>query len=306
MSSADDFEQKINSYLHRHKRSKTIWIVIIIAVAALLVFQGMLRGGFDIFQPPGKDQDIPDKGLGLTNIPSPLGGVDYTDEKENIKNVCVYDEFSKKGIDNVKIFLDNSGASRTTAFGCAEFNMPSDANKHLIFIKGESLLRPFNYTRAIDMDSTSDTIEFYVNLYDDNDLYEIAYTLLNEERAKLDLPLFKKGNDLNAQRWAEYLHKNMMTVNGMMENARAQIVHTHGYITKLNNVICEKEKVDCPPTYYTYSCESEDCAIERGYAVERIIDGIVSNGLFKSKEFKHATIGISYDKHVMFLVVNFA
>jgi hypothetical protein len=206
----------------------------------------------------------------------------------------------------VKIFLNDRGAGRTATFGCSDISMPKDDKEHMLMIKGRSLVEPFDATRIVNAQSEISTFEFYVDLYDDNDLYKIAYTTINEYRTQHKLPTFKQSNDLNARKWAEYLHANMMTDTGMMENAKAQLVQTHGYIKKLRDVVCIKESADCPPTFYTYSCESADCIIERGEAVTRIMNVIVNSKFVKSAEFNYISIGISYDKHVMFVVVNFA
>ena len=103
------------------------------------------------------------------------------------------------------------------------------------------------------------------------------------------------------------MRKNMLADNGMMENARVQIVQTHGYLNERYSADCTKplKPSDCSQTYYTYSCETPDCTIERGDAVKKIITGILDNKPFRSKEFSYITIGISYDPHAMFLAVNF-
>jgi hypothetical protein len=222
------------------------------------------------------------------------------------KTICVYDEYSKKGIKSVGIYVDKIHGGTTTGFGCTDVVIPNDGSEHTISIKGRSLLASFKDTQTIDFTIVGRRIEFYVDLYNDRDLYEIAYKLVNKYRIKQNLPIFNRGNDLNAQEWAEHLHRNMMTDNGMMENARIQIAHTYGYINERNVPDCIKslKSSDCPQTYYTYSCESADCTIERGDTVKKIITEMLDNKSFRSKEFHYVTIGISYDPHVMFVVVN--
>lgn len=298
----DAFEKKARAYLHKNKRSRRIWLLVIVALAAILSLQGLLGGGYDqILQ---EKNELPKEPV-LQNIPNIMNGLNFAEENDVIKTICVYDEYSKKGIGNVKIFLDDRGVGRTAQFGCSDISVPKDDKDHTLMIKGRSLIEPFDSKRFVNAKSEN-TLEFYVNLYDDSDLYVIAYNMVNESREERKLPTFKQGNDLNAQKWAEYLQQNMMTDTGMMENARAQLVQTHGYIKKLRDVVCMKENMDCPPTFYAYSCETVDCTIERGEAVTRIIDAIANNRFVKSTEFKYITIGISYDEHVMFMVFNFA
>lgn len=301
----DEFEKRANRYLHKRKSSKYVWVVAIVAIVVLFTFMGLLRGSFDQFIQHTETQDRISPNFTLENIPSIIAGSNTAEKKEITKMICVFDQFSNKGIKNVKIFLDGRGIGRTTQFGCSDINLPNDGKNQVIRIEGRSLVEPFNSTRIIPPDASNTTIEFYVDLYDDADLYEIAYSVIDEYRTANKLPVFKHSNDVNAQKWAEYLHKNMLTENGMMENVQAQIVHTNGYIKKLNDVACTKKVADCPPTYYTYSCKDPGCTIERGETVGKIIMSMLQNEFFQSKAFSYISVGISYDEHVMFIVVNF-
>ena len=303
--SEDKFEQEVRRYLHKRSSSKYVWAVVIVAIAGLFAFLGLLGGNFYQILQPTETQDLTSRDFTLENIPSIMTGSNSVEKKEIVKTVCVYDQFSKKGIKNVKIFLDDISVGRTAQFGCYDIDLPNDGKKQVIRIDGRSLLEPFSDTRLILPETSNTTIEFYVDLYDNADLNEIAYSMIDEYRTTHKLPALKHSNDVNAQKWAEYLHKNMLTDNGMMENVQAQIVQTHGYIKKLNDIVCAKKAVDCPPTYYTYTCKDPDCTIELGETVKKIITEILQNDFFQSKAFSYISIGISYDEHVMFLVVNF-
>lgn len=305
IDSEDEFEKRAKRYLHKRSSSKYVWVVAIVAIVALFTFMGLLRGSFDQILQHTETQDRTSPNFTLENIPSIMAGSNAVEKKEITKMICVFDQFSNKGIKNVRIFLNDRGVGRTTQFGCSDINLPNDGKNQVIRIEGRSLLEPFNSARIVPPETSNTTIEFYVDLYDNADLNEIAYSMIDEYRTANKLPVFKHSNDVNTQKWAEYLHKNMLTENGMMENVQAQIVHTNGYIKKLNDVACTKKVVDCPPTYYTYSCKDPGCTIERGETVEKIIMSMLQNDFFQSKAFSYISVGISYDEHVMFIVVNF-
>lgn len=297
----DEFEKCVKSYLRKNNKSRKIWAIAVVAIVSVLFLQGTLKGGFDqAIQTENNDQ----MDIGLQNMPI-INSINFAEEKEVTRTICVYDEFSKKGIRDAKIYLDGKGVGRTEQFGCSYISIPKDDQDHMLTINGKSLIEPFGIAKTVNSKTKNSDLSFYVNLYNDKDLRELALKMINDYRVKHRLPEFKQGNDLNAQKWVEFLHQNMMIDNGMMENAKAQLVQTHGYIKKLREVVCMKD-TDCPPTFYAYSCESSNCTIERGESVKTIIDSISNSNFMKSKKFSYVSIGISYDQRVMFMVINLA
>lgn len=291
------------------RRTLTI-IVAVIAIGAFLTgfFLTQVLGYYNNTEVELNTQGEPNRLREYSSLSEPfhitkkfIFGSD--DEKSKV-TLCVYDEFSGKAMKNVRIYVNGDAVGRTSRFGCSVITPPEHDDKHTILLKGRNAVGTFTHIQTLN-GVNHGQIHFYLDLYKDDYLRELAHKLINEYRAEYGLGLYGKGNDVNAQIWAAYLHREMMTSNGMMENAQAQIVNAYGYISKTKDVVCTNGMNNCPPAYYTYSCKENDCAIERGYAVKTLVDGIAHNELFKTNEFRYVSIGISYDSYAMFLVVNF-